>query len=315
MRAGTGRVSGGEALGTVCFIRRDTPRAGRDKGGAMSGERSVAVVTGASSGIGAALAERLARDGRDLVIVARRKERLEALARRLEAETGVDVEVMVVDLTVPEELQLVEDRIAAEPRLDLVVNNAGFGVYGPFAELSTSFTDDLIRLHCRAPVRLAHAAIPGMITRGRGAIVNVASLLALSGPLHSRMSGKATYAATKSFLLTFTQALSVELEGTRVHAMAVLPGMVETEFFNVKRGVDPSPLTMMSPADVAQAIVVGLELKEVICVPGLEITTLFEALRDIQKSTLFGGTSGKLAERYRREAAAGPAPDEAEPST
>jgi uncharacterized protein len=266
----------------------------------MDSERSVAVVTGASSGIGAALAERLARDGRDLVIVARRKERLEALARRLEAETGVSVEVMVVDLTVPEQLAEVEKRIAADSRVDLLVNNAGFGAYGPFAELDSAFADDLIRVHCRAPMRLTHAALPGMITRSRGAIVNVASLLALSGPLHSRMSGKATYAATKSFLLTFTQALAVELEGTGVHAMAVLPGMVETEFFERRRGVKPTPETMMSAADVAQAIIVGLELKEVICVPGLEITTLFEALRDIQKSTLFGGTSGRLAERYRR---------------
>ena len=275
----------------------------------MSGERGVAVVTGASSGIGAALAERLAKDGSDLVIVARRKERLEALARRLEAETDVTVEVMVVDLTVPEQLQLVEDRIATEPRLDLLVNNAGFGVYGPFAELNTSFTDDLIRVHCRAPVRLAHAALPGMVTRGKGSIVNVASLLALSGPLHSRMSGKATYAATKAFLLTFTQALAVELEGTGVHAMAVLPGMVETEFFNVKRGVDPSPGTMMSPADVAQAVVVGLQLKEIICVPGLDDATVFETLRTVQKQTLFGGTSGKLAARYRPgSAGAGQAP-------
>jgi uncharacterized protein len=262
-------------------------------------QSSVAVVTGASSGIGAALAERLARDGSDLVIVARRKERLEALARRLEQETGVSVEVMVVDLTDPEQVRRVEDRIAGEPRLDLLVNNAGFGAYGPFAELSPTFVDDLIRVHCRAPVHLAHAALPGMITRGRGSIVNVASLLALSGPLHSRMSGKATYAATKSFLLTFTQALSVELEGTGVHAMAVLPGMVETEFFNVKRGIAPSPVTMMSPADVAQAVVVGLQRREVICVPGLEDPTLFETLRTVQKQTLFGGTSGKLAERYR----------------
>jgi uncharacterized protein len=128
-------------------------------------------------------------------------------------------------------------------------------------------------------------------------------LLALSGPLHSRMSGKATYAATKAFLLTFTQALAVELEGTGVHAMGVLPGMVETEFFNVKRGVDPSPVTMMSPADVAQAVVVGLQLKEIICVPGLDDATLFETLRTVQKQTLFGGTSGKLAARYRPGAA------------
>jgi hypothetical protein len=271
----------------------------------MSSERAVALVTGASSGIGAALAERLAEDGRDLIIVARRKERLDALARRLRVETGASVEVMVVDLTVPEEVAEVERRIAAEPRLDLVVNNAGFGVYGPFAELSTTFTDDLIRVHCRAPVRLAHAALPGMITRSRGAIVNVASLLALSGPLHSRMSGKATYAATKAFLLTFTQALAVELEGTGVQAMAVLPGMVETEFFNAKRGIDRSPATMMSAADVAQAVVAGLEMGEVICVPGLEDTTLFERLRAVQKQTLFGGTAGTLAQRYLRGAEPG----------
>jgi uncharacterized protein len=278
----------------------------------MDSERPVAVVTGASSGIGAALAERLARDGRDLVIVARRKQRLEALARRLESETGVSVEVMVVDLSVPEQVLTVEQRIANEPRLDLLVNNAGFGAYGPFAELNPHFMDDLIRVHCRAPVHLVHAALPGMITRGRGAVVNVASLLALSGPLHTRMSGKATYAATKAFLLTFTQALAVELEGTGVQAMAVLPGMVETEFYNWRRGVEPTPETMMSPADVAQAVVVALELKEVICVPGLEITTLFEALRDVQKSTLFGGTSGKLAERYRQSPEVAAATREAE---
>jgi uncharacterized protein len=278
----------------------------------MDSQRSVAVVTGASSGIGAALAERLARDGRDLVLVARRKQRLETLARRLEADTGVSVEVMVVDLSVPEQVLAVEKRIADEPRLDLLVNNAGFGAYGPFAELNPTFMDDLIRVHCRAPVHLVHAALPGMITRGRGAVVNVASLLALSGPLHTRMSGKATYAATKAFLLTFTQALAVELEGTGVHAMAVLPGMVETEFYNWRRGVAPAPETMMSPADVAQAIVVALELKELICVPGLEITTLFEALRDVQKSTLFGGTSGKLAERYRQSPEVAAATREAE---
>lgn len=266
----------------------------------MGGERRVAVVTGASSGIGAALAERLARDGRDLVIVARRRQRLEALARRLEAEAGVSVDVMVGDLTDAPRLLEVESRIAADPRVDLVVNNAGFGAYGPFAELNSEFADDLIRLHVRAPMRLTHAALPGMIARGRGAIVNVASLLALSGPLHSRMSGKATYAASKAFLFTFTQALAVELEGTGVHAMAVLPGMVETEFFEQRRGVEPPPATMMSAADVAQAIVVGLELGELVCVPGLDNVTLFQALRDVQKATLFGGTSGRLAERYRR---------------
>ena len=126
----------------------------------MDGERRVAVVTGASSGIGAALAERLARDGRDLVIVARRKERLEALAKRLEAETGVSVEVMCIDLTDAERLLDLETRIAGDPRVDLLVNNAGFGAYGPFAELKPQFADDLINVHVRAPMRLTTRRCP-----------------------------------------------------------------------------------------------------------------------------------------------------------
>jgi short-subunit dehydrogenase len=265
----------------------------------METERSVAVVTGASSGIGAALSERLARDGRDLVIVARRKERLEALAKRLHADSGVDVEVMAVDLTEPPQLQRVVDRLRDDARIDLLVNNAGFGGYGPFAELEPAFADRLIGVHVRAPMRLTRAALPGMLSRGRGAVVNVASLLALSGPLHAPMSGRATYVGAKAFLMSFTQALAVELEGSGVQAMVVLPGMVETEFFSTRRGGDPAE-SLMSAADVAQAIVVGLELREIICVPGYEDMTLFDALRDVQKATLFGRSAARLATRYRR---------------
>jgi short-subunit dehydrogenase len=266
----------------------------------MDAVHKVALVTGASSGIGAALAERLAHDGNDLVIVARRRERLEALARRLEGETGVRVEVLPADLTDPQQLRAVEDRVDADPHVDLLVNNAGFGGYGPFAELEPDFADRLVGVHVRAPVRLARAALPGMVSRGHGAIVNIASLLALSGPLQVRMSGRATYAGAKSFLLTFTQALAQELKGTGVHAMVCLPGMVETEFHGVRRGDAPAPPTMMTAADVAEAIVVGLELGEVICVPGLEDVHLFDQLRDTQQATLFGGNSGQLAKRYRR---------------
>lgn len=267
----------------------------------MDAERNVALVTGASSGIGAALAERLAHDGNDLVIVARRRERLEALARRLESETGARVEVLVADLTDPQQLLSVEDRLGTDPSVDLLVNNAGFGGYGPFAELEPDFADTLIGVHVRAPMRLTRAALPGMVTRGHGAIVNIASLLALSGPLRIRMSGgRATYAGAKSFLLTFTQALAQELEFTGVHAMVCLPGMVETEFHGVRHGDAPLPPTIMTAADVAQAIVAGLELGEIICVPGLEDIHFFEQLRDTQQATLFGGNSGQLATRYRR---------------
>jgi short-subunit dehydrogenase len=266
----------------------------------MEPKRSVALVTGASSGIGAALSERLAHDGRDLVIVARRHERLEALAKRLHGETGVDVEVLAADLTEPSQLKRVMERLHEDERIDLLVNNAGFGGYGPFAELEPDFADRLIGVHVRAPMRLTRAVLPGMLTRGRGAIVNVASLLALSGPLHAPMSGRATYVGAKAFLMSFTQALAIEVEGTGVQAMVVLPGMVETEFFRSRRGGDPGAASLMSAGDVAQAIVVGLELGEVICVPGLDDVSLFEALRDVQKTTLFGGNSAQLAKRYRR---------------
>jgi len=267
----------------------------------MDAERRVALVTGASSGIGAALAERLAHDGYDVVLVARRRERLEALAHKLEDSTGVSAEVLPADLTDPDQLCAVEERLDARSgSVDLLVNNAGFGGYGPFAELEPDFGDRLIGVHVRAPMRLTRAAIPGMITRGRGAIVNIASLLALSGPLHVRMSGRATYAGAKAFLLTFTQSLAQELEGTGVHAMVCLPGMVETEFHGVRRGDAPAPPSMMSAPDVAQAIVAGLELGETICVPGLEEVGVFHQLSDIQQATLFGGNSGKLASRYRR---------------
>ena len=266
----------------------------------MTPDRAIALVTGASSGIGAALAERLAHDGRDLVIVARRRERLEALAKRLHAESGVTVEVLAADLTEPAQLQQVAERLREDERIDLLVNNAGFGGYGPFAELEPNFADRLIGVHVRAPMRLTRAALPGMITRGRGAIVNVASLLALSGPLRAPMSGRATYVGAKAFLMSFTQALALELEGTGVQAMVVLPGMVETEFFSTRRGGEPSAASLMSAADVAQAIVVGLELGEVICVPGLDDVSLFDELRNVQKATLFGGTAAQLAERYRR---------------
>ena len=266
----------------------------------MESKRSVALVTGASSGIGAALSERLAHDGRDLVIVARRRARLEALARRLQAEAGATVDVLAADLTDSAQLQRVVDRLHDDQRIDLLVNNAGFGGYGLFAELEPDFADRLIGVHVRAPMLLTRAALPGMLTRGTGAVVNIASLLALGGPLHAPISGKATYVGAKAFLLSFTQALAVELEGTGVQAMAVLPGMVETEFFSTKRGVDPRSATLMSAHDVAQAIVAGLELGEVICVPGLDDTSLFDALRDVQKATLFGRSAAQLAKRYRR---------------
>jgi len=144
------------------------------------GDRPRALITGASAGIGQAFAERLARDGYDLVLVARRRARLEALAQRLRGEGGGAADVVVADLTAPAGLRAVEARAAADEALTLLVNNAGFAGYMPFIDLPADRAEELIRLHVVAVTRLTRAALPGLVARGRGAVVNVASMLAFS---------------------------------------------------------------------------------------------------------------------------------------
>jgi short-subunit dehydrogenase len=260
--------------------------------------RPLALVTGASSGIGAAFAERLARDGHDVLIVARRAGRLEALAQRLRTDFGVAVEPVAADLTDPEGLASVE-RTLLDRTPDLLVNNAGFSGYGPFKDIDPQVVEDLLRIHTLAVARLTRAVVPGMVARGSGAVINVASLLSLSGPLTlGRMTGRATYAGAKAFMLAFTQALAGELEGSGVRAMVVLPGMVHSEFHG-ERGLPPS-LPVMSAVDAVDAALAGLALGEVVCVPGLEDMGLFDRLRDLQQAVLTGGNQVQIAERYRR---------------
>ena len=194
----------------------------------MTTRRPLALVTGASSGIGRALARLLAREGYDLIVAARRRERLEELAAEL-ARHCVRVEPVVADLTAPADVERLAEQAAAAP-LALLVNNAGFGGYGPFVEIDPDVLRGLLAIHVTTPATLVRAALPGMVARAAGAVVTVSSLLALSGPLRLGMAGRATYAGAKSFQLVFTQALAAELEGSGVHAMVCLPGMVESEF-------------------------------------------------------------------------------------
>ena len=144
--------------------------------------RPIALVTGASAGIGQSFAEALAREGHDLIVVARRGDRLLALAERLAAEHKSNVQVLVADLATDAGIEAVASRAASTP-LDVVINNAGFGGYRPFVEIDPKVADDLVAVHIRAVVRVTRAALPGMVQRERGGIVNVASLLAFSGSL------------------------------------------------------------------------------------------------------------------------------------
>ncbi len=250
-----------------------------------------ALVTGASSGIGVAFAERLARDGWDLVLVARRRDRLEDLAARL----GSGATVLVADLADADSLASVEE---AARDVDLLINNAGFGAYQAFVELDPAVADDLIDVHIRAVVRVTRAALPGMIARGNGGVITIASLLAFSGTVTGPLPQRAVYAGAKSFQVTFTQVLAAELEGTGVRVSVCCPGVVATEFHDVQ-GMDMSKMPRMSASDVAQAALTALANGEVLCAPGLEDPALLEAIGAAQRSVMAATRAPTLASRYK----------------
>ena len=268
-----------------------------------SPDRVRALVTGASSGIGAAFAREIAAQGHDLIITARRGDRLEALASQLSADTGVDVRVIVADLSLTGDLEGLEEVVRSDERLSLLVNNAGFGAYQPFVDLEPEVLRNLISVNVVAIAHLARAAIPGMLERGGGSMINMASLLAFSGLMPAPpLPFRATYAAAKSFIITFSQMLAGEVAGTGVDVMACCPGVVTSEFHEVQ-GMDVSAMPHMAAEDVVTAAFKGLELGETICCPGLEDATLLDDALQGQLKVMFAGagpgSSGGLASRYR----------------
>ncbi|WP_237401940.1 SDR family NAD(P)-dependent oxidoreductase [Serratia plymuthica] len=184
---------------------------------------TTALITGASSGIGAVYARRLAARGHDLVLVARATDRLNALAAELRDAHGVNIEVITADLIDGAELEPVLQRLRAEPPIDILVNNAGAAMNGGFTTADPAELYQLLRLNVLAPTLLASAAIAGMVARGQGAIVNIASVLAL---LPEYAPG--IYAATKSYVLTLSQSLSAEVSSKGVYVQAVLPAATRT---------------------------------------------------------------------------------------
>ena len=227
--------------------------------------RRRAWVTGASSGLGAAFAEALARRGFDLVIIARRRERLEALADELRDRYEVSVQVLAADLTQAADLQAIESHVASDAALTILVNNAGFGTIGRFAALDPDRDEAEVRLNVIALSRLTRAALPGMIARGLGGIINVSSVTAfLPGPFH------ATYGASKAFVNSFTEALHEELHGTGVRVQALCPGFTRTEF-QERAGVasrNVPNFAWMDPDYVVEASLTGLRRGTLVCVPG-----------------------------------------------
>lgn len=228
----------------------------------------LALITGASSGLGAVFAQQLAAQGYDLVLVARREERLAALAAELEERHAVSVQVLVADLSTSDGVERVEERIAGLQTLDLLVNNAGFGFPGKFAETGIARHLDMIHIHVTASVRLCRAALPGMIARRRGRIINVASLSAFIP------AGHVTYTATKAYLVAFSETLQIELAGTGVRVQALCPGFTYTEFHDTPelgphfdRAQFPR-LMWMSAEKVVALSIKALERGRVVYIPG-----------------------------------------------
>jgi short-subunit dehydrogenase len=229
----------------------------------MQNSKPLALVTGASSGIGAVFARKLATRGYRVILVARRRDRLEAVA----AELG-GAEVIAADLAEDSGLKLVEERILAAPDLELLVNNAGFGSMGRFFEIPVDSQDRMHRLHVIATVRLTHAALLGMVVRGRGGVINVSSVAGFG-----QNPGSISYNATKAWMNSFTDGLDMELKTarSRVRVQALCPGFTTTEFQEVI-GMDrrriPDPLWMRAE-DVVDQSLDGLESGKLFVIPGL----------------------------------------------
>jgi len=238
-----------------------------------------AVITGASAGIGATYAHRLARRGFDLLLVARDHERLEQLAHKLRIETGVGAEVLRADLTVHTDLKAVESRLRDDARITLLVNNAGITAPRQLATADPDRLEAAIQLNITALTRLAAAAVPGFVARKNGTIINLASVLALAPELTS-----AVYGGSKAYVVAFTQALNQEVSASGVRVQAVLPGLTRTEIWE-RSGIDVNTLPqdkLMHVDELVDAALAGLDQGELITIPSLPDAadwTAFEAAR------------------------------------
>lgn len=262
--------------------------------------QGTAVITGASSGIGATYADRLAKRGYDLILVARDQARLDGLASRIGLQTGVSIETLRADLTVQADVVRVERRIREDERITMLVNNAGIGPEGPLVNADLDYLDRMILINVVAVNRLAVAAATEFARRGKGTIVNIASVVAL---LPESFSG--TYSGTKAFVLNLTQALNTEVAAKGVRVQAVLPGLTRTEIFE-RAGVDIGkfdPNRIMEVGEMVDAALAGLDLGELVTIPSLPDPAGWSALVAGRLSLAPNLSRNHAADRYKAAAA------------
>lgn len=253
-----------------------------------------ALITGASTGIGATYADRLARRGHDLVLVARDQARMEALATRLRAETWVTVDVMRADLTDVDDRHRVEARLRDDAAITLLVNNAGAAAEGGFAAPDLDAQQRIIDLNITAVTRLAGAAVPRFLAAGKGAIINIASVLALAPEIFPGI-----YPATKAYVLAFSQGLQAELGSRGVYVQAVLPAATRTEIW-ARSGRDVNALKgVMEVDDLVDAALAGFDRRELITIPPLHDEKRWDDLTAQRRAVLGNLLQGQPAPRYR----------------
>jgi short-subunit dehydrogenase len=254
-----------------------------------------ALVTGASSGIGAVYADRLARRGHDLILVARNRLRLDSLAERLQRETGRKVEVIQADLTAPADLRRVEARLRSDVGINTLVNNAGLGATATMLESDVDKLEAMIQLNVIALTRLTHAAVPGFVARGHGNLINIASVVALAPAM---LNG--SYSGSKAFVVNLSQSLHHELAAKGVRVQAVLPGAISTEFWDIA-GVPVAHLPqeiVMTADDLVDAALAGFDAGELITIPSLPDIADWQRM-DAARETLVPNLSRvKPAKRY-----------------
>jgi short-subunit dehydrogenase len=260
----------------------------------MNSKRPAVLVTGASTGIGATYADRFAHRGHDLVLVARDEARLNALATDLRQKTGVTIDVLKADLTVPADLARVEARLREDERIGVLVNNAGAAAHGTFVNQTAESVQQLIDLNVTSLTRLTAAVVPRFVRQGSGAIINLASVLAVAPEISLGI-----YGATKAYVLMLSQSLQTELGPRGIYVQAVLPAATRTEIW-ARSGRDVNALQgVMDVGEMVDAALVGFDRREAVTLPSLPEAGQWDAFDAARKAMLPNFANDHAASRYR----------------